>query len=189
MMLFNLRCQLIVVNKFNPKKPPLWIRCRIRHYIKYYPKTGNLIWLMYRQKSRIGTTAGSINGRGYTIIRFKYKNKIYNCYGHHIAWYLYYGEWPPREVDHKNRIRSNNKIKNLRLATRNQAQRNRGIMKNNTTGIIGVTWHKRAKKYIVNIKLKNKRVHLGYFISFTKAINVRKQAEIKYFGRFNPILT
>ena len=50
----------------------------------------------------------------------------------------------------------------------------------NTSGQTGVVWHKRDKKWQVNIRVSGKKVHLGYFIEFHEAVNARKNSEILY---------
>ena len=52
------------------------------------------------------------------------------------------------------------------------------------SGIKGVGWDKKRKKWRVYIGFKNKSYHLGYFDSKEDAIKVRKTAEKKLFGEF-----
>ena len=80
-----------------------------------------------------GAVAGSINGQGYREI--KVDGKIIGA--HRIAWVLYYGEQPPEYIDHINRDPSDNRISNLRPATKSQNGANRTALSNNKTGIKG----------------------------------------------------
>ena len=57
---------------------------------------------------------------------------------HRLVFILKTGEEPSLTVDHIDRNPANNQILNLRLATRQQQQHNKGKSKNNTSGYIGV---------------------------------------------------
>jgi len=54
------------------------------------------------------------------------------------------------------------------------------MQNNNTSGVTGVYWNKRDRKWQAMIKVNNKQIHLGYFEGKTEAITARKIAEIKY---------
>ena len=87
-------------------------------------------------------------------------------------------------VDHINHNPLNNSRSNLRIVTNQQNLMNRGKQKNNSSGIIGVCWNKREEKWVAQIMLNNKNIHLGRFDDLEEACEVRKEAEIKYFGEF-----
>lgn len=57
--------------------------------------------------------------------------------------------------------------------------------KNNKSGVTGVYWDKRRRKWAASIKVKRKSHHLGYFDSLEDAAEARRQGEIDY---FDPIL-
>lgn len=67
------------------------------------------------------------------------------------------------EVDHINRVRSDNTRDNLRIATRMQNMANQGIRKNNTSGYKGVNYDSRRKKWYVQIRDKDARITFGSF--------------------------
>lgn len=69
---------------------------------------------------------------------------------------------------------------NCRWATPTEQARNQRISNNNTTGIKGVHWNKRAQKYQAQIRVDYKRIHLGYFNNLEDAKQVRINAEHKY---------
>lgn len=89
-----------------------------------------------------------------------------------------------KQVDHVDGNGLNNTTTNLRLVTPSQNLMNRGIQSNNKSGHTGVCWYKGKNKWIVNIKVENKSIHLGYFTSKEDAIATRKEAEHKYFKEF-----
>ena len=99
---------------------------------------------------------------------------------HRIAWLHYYGEWPVEHVDHINHDRTDNRIDNLRSATRTDNNRNMSRSKANTSGVTGVNWHKAAKNWQARIYVEGECVVLGYFNDIVEAASARKHAEIKY---------
>lgn len=72
---------------------------------------------------------------------------------------------------------------NCRWATPSEQSRNQRLRKDNKTGIRGVGWNKATKKYIAHIRVNYKFKYLGLFPSISKAIEARRQAEIKYWGK------
>ena len=90
--------------------------------------------------------------------------------------------WPVTELDHKDLIKSNNAIANLREATDSQNGSNGPMRKNNSIGFKGVTRH--ADKYKSAIMINKKRIHLGVFITAKEAAIAYDNAAISYFGEF-----
>lgn len=86
------------------------------------------------------------------------------------------------EVDHINRIKFDNKRENLRIATGVQNTRNQSLRIDNTSGIIGVSYHINAEKWRVYISVNDKQIYLGLFTDIEEAIVVRLKAEKEYFG-------
>ena len=99
---------------------------------------------------------------------------------HRVIWLLHTGSFPLHHIDHINGDRSDNRISNLRAATRTENNRNRRIPNNNTSGAMGVIWSKQDQKWRAQIKVDGRKRHLGYFDNFADAVATRKLAEIKY---------
>lgn len=68
-----------------------------------------------------------------------------------------------RQVDHKNRIRSDNRRENLRFATQQENMQNRPKREGTSSQYRGVTWHKLRSKWLARIWFNNKGTHLGSF--------------------------
>lgn len=77
---------------------------------------------------------GSYDKYGYLIV--KVKGKQFKA--HRIVWLLHHGVFPNGELDHKNRNRSDNRIENLREATRKMQVENRTVLPNPDTGVVGI---------------------------------------------------
>lgn len=89
-----------------------------------------------------------------------------------------------KESDHCNDCGTDNRKENLRVATHNGNQHNRGKQQNNSSGVSGVDWHKRTGKWRARLTLNGKLKHLGLFDNLEEAKAVRQAAEEKYFGAF-----
>lgn len=124
-------------------------------------------------KRRDGYMSMSVGGRSFLA--------------HHLAWFYCYGTWP-EEIDHKDRNRSNNKINNLRDASRSQNNGNSngwGIKKK--SGLPrGVYRSSQRKKnpFRAQIVTNHKIVHLGCFDSIEKAKEAYDEAAKVHFGEF-----
>jgi hypothetical protein len=142
-------------------------------------KNGILYWKKNQSNVKSGSIAGNQRQDGYIDIGFK--GKLIRA--HRLIWLLHHG-YVPDFLDHINGIRNDNRIENLRVATRPQNQMNLKKFKNNSSGYSGVYWHKRCNKWAARIQVNCKSKHLGLFTKIEDAINVRKIAEQKFFGEF-----
>ena len=89
-------------------------------------------------------------------------------------------------VDHKNRVRSDNRKNNLRNATITENNRNRSIQSNNTNDVIGVYYRKERNSWYAQITIDGKTKTLIYTHDKNEAIRARLKAEANYFGDFAP---
>lgn len=103
-----------------------------------------------------------------------------NYLSHRVAWAVFYGYWPHDQIDHINGDRSDNRIKNLRVASNMENGKNAKLRDDNSSGSVGVSWSKRAEKWRSYITVDKKQKHLGYFHSLKEAIKVRSDAQSKY---------
>ena len=90
-----------------------------------------------------------------------------------------------KSIDHKNHKKYDNRKCNLRKVTPSQNQMNASKRSDNTSGVTGVGWNKERCKWAAYIAINGKQKHLGYFDKFEDAVQIRKNAEEKYFGEFS----
>ncbi len=86
--------------------------------------------------------------------------------------------------DHINGNRLDNRKDNIRFVTARQNAQNHGKSTRNKSGCVGVTWDAERKKWLAQIQIYGKGVHLGRFSNIDDAIAAREAAEIKYFGEY-----
>ena len=87
-------------------------------------------------------------------------------------------------VDHRDGNKQNNNINNLRWATNQENQRNAKLSIGNTSGIKGVCWHKRPKKWCASIKVNGRTMSLGFFDNIEEAKQVRQNKVYEIYGEF-----
>jgi hypothetical protein len=153
---------------------------------RYDPDTGLLFWKIRRPKSsiQIGDVAGTITRpRGEWTINYgappgnQYKVT-------HIIWLIMTGEWPEFTIDHKDNYPPNNSWENLRPATNQQNQFNRGKLANNTSGYKGVSFHRQSGKWFAMIRANGRQNFLGAFDTAEEAGEVYRRAAIELHGEF-----
>ena len=150
----------------------------------YTPDTGEFTWRpAVCNIKKANSLAGYKATNGYTCIA--YKSTYY--YAHRLAWVYVYGAIPEgATIDHINGNKSDNRLENLRLATRAEQSQNTSLYKGNTSGYTGVTWHKKDKKWMAQIRVDGKSIYLGEYTSIEAANEAYKQAKQQY-HIFNPI--
>lgn len=102
---------------------------------------------------------------------------------HKLIWLWHHGEYP-EQIDHINRNGLDNRIENLRLATASQNMMNRKRFKNNSSGVTGVSWHKKSERWFVYVDANKKRKNVGYFDDLELAELVAIEARDLYHGKF-----
>lgn len=152
----------------------------VRALLNYDAATGRLTWRMRRGKAVRGAIAGTPTRDGYVLVRIR-GNAVS---AHRLVWFMVNGQWPPAEIDHINGCPSDNRICNLRLATRSQNNRNRRASSTSSSGRVGVAFHRGVGSWVAYIGAEGKRLHLGVFTSKEAATEARAAAEKKFYGEF-----
>lgn len=147
-----------------------------------YREDGSLVWIwLPRRVERIGRVAGSVNKNdGYIYIKSLGKK----VGAHRVVFYKHHG-WVPSEIDHINRIRTDNRIENLRDPTcHSNNSGNQSAQKDKSSKHKGVCWDKNRGKWISFIKKDGKSMFLGRFASESDAAMAYDDAAVRIFGRF-----
>lgn len=96
---------------------------------------------------------------------------------HRVAFAVHHGRWPEAEVDHINGDRRDNRISNLREASRSDQVRNMPLSRVNKSGRVGVFWITRLSRWGASIQVRGVSHWLGYHDSFEAAVAAREAAE------------
>ena len=132
---------------------------------------------------KAGDIAGFVHkGHHYVVISVGSRKYL----GHRLAWLYVHGAWPSSRLDHKNCVRHDNRIDNLRLATHEQNLRNVPKRITNTSGFKGVSYatHCPNRPWRATTRLDGKHVELGFYATPEEAHAAYKAAVEKRFGEF-----
>lgn len=127
------------------------IQARLAELLDYCPLTGVFTW------KSTGKRAGTITERGYR--RIKVDGRSYRAA--RLAWFYTNGAWPSGEADHRNGVRDDDRVDNLRDVDHGTNTQNvRTPPVTNTSGFLGVTRHRLG--WMASISVSGRRMFLGY---------------------------
>lgn len=158
---------------------------------QYDASTGNLYWRKSpgNNSTKVGGIAGSVfytKTGVYMRVTIRKKRVL----AHRLVWFYVHGAWPEDCVDHRDGNGLNNRIDNLRLATKQQNCHHRKPIPS-ASGFRGVyrikkkkESHNQTKFWGAKICLDWKWINLGCFSTKEEAIEARKIAEAQHYGEF-----
>jgi hypothetical protein len=171
----------------------------LRQLLRYEPDTGKLFWLhrgpewfidgRYSAKASCEKWNNQYAGKeAFCTLKdgyFSGEVMRKHAFAHRVAWAVYYGFWPDQFIDHIDGNRKNNKIANLRNATKAQNCQNRGASKASVSGLCGVSASRRKKNgWAAYIFREGKNVFLGNFSCKHDAAMAYDAAAIALHGQF-----
>ena len=157
---------------------PIMNQKLLHELFEYY--SGALYWKVAPSiRVKVGNIAGTLTSNGYW--RVKINRKMY--LNHRLIFLMHHG-FLSKFIDHIDNNPTNNQIVNLREATIQQNSHNAKLKITNKSGIKGVSWCKRDKKWIVQIQINSKKKRIGGFDNLELADLVAQEARNKYHKGF-----
>lgn len=141
----------------------------------YDPKAG-ILWRKGKQGMKV---AGCNASNGY--LRTRAGGEQYAV--HRIIWKMIH-KVESDDIDHINGDRKDNRIANLRLATRSDNNRNIVISPMNTSGYSGVTYLKRENRWKAYLKVEKTQVCAGLFKEKREAVIAYNNLALQLHGVF-----
>jgi len=133
-------------------------QARLKELLSYDPLTGEFTNIKSgKGRKPVGSVVGSLNNTGYISSMIDQKNYLH----HRLAWLYTHGYFPPEDVDHIDGVRTNNRLENLRLASRYQNCQNAARRSDNSSGTPGVV--QVGKRWRSRVTLLGVHHHVGYF--------------------------
>ena len=153
-------------------------QAELKRLLTYDPETGIFKWNVYRSdNARAGDIAGAMEKTGYVDISVNAKR--YKA--HRLAFLYMTGSWPKNQIDHKNKVRNDNKWLNLREASASENAQNRSVSIRSSTGHKCII--KKIRGYQVVITRNGVR-YTKHFVNLDLAIAWRDAKLIELHGSF-----
>jgi hypothetical protein len=150
---------------------------KLKDVLDYSPTTGMFTWKISKSgNSGAGSNAGHMGHHGYWMVTVEGRDYVRS----RLAFLFMDGYFPENEADHINRDTRDDRWSNLRHVSHSCNMKNRGLMKDNKSGIPGVLLYKAGKSWQVTISSNKKRYFCGYFKAFKDAVMARWEAEKKH---------
>lgn len=149
---------------------------RLRDLFEY--ANGKLFWRVNRGRVHVGDEAGTIGQIGKMYVQVDKKKYLV----HRVIWMLHNDDCP-EFIDHIDGNPLNNRIDNLRPATKSQNAMNRKMHRNNASGFKGV-YQIPSKKFAASICISGKNKYLGVFETPELAQNSYALAAQQYFKEY-----
>jgi hypothetical protein len=148
---------------------------RLREVLRYERSTGHLFWkVATSNRVRVGDRAGTHQANGYIKL---YVDGV-NLWAHRVCWAIAKGHWPIADIDHRNRITWDNRLRNLRDVSTsiNMLNQREGDRKSQST-LLGAHYNKRTGKFMSRLHINGRTSTLGEFHDPVDAHN--KHLEVK----------
>ena len=131
--------------------------------------------------NEVGSIAGCVHkGTGYILIKIKSKS-----FKAHRLIFLYHYGYFPEFVDHIDGNKQNNRIENLREASKQENCQNQKVRSTNKSGYKGVKWIENCKKWQVEVCKNYKQLRFGRYEDLELAGLVAMEATDLIHGRFS----
>jgi hypothetical protein len=140
---------------------------------------GSIYWKTPRKRINVGDKAGTTLSTGYRSVLIDGKRQM----EHRVIFMMHHG-FLPKELDHIDGNSLNNKIENLREATRSSNMQNTKLLTKNKSKCKNVYWHKISKKWKVQLSANKQRMFCGSFNDLELADLVAQEARDKYHKEF-----
>lgn len=150
---------------------------RLRELFEYRPETGELIRRVKASNMLPGTVAGSVRPDGRRQIGIDGSMYLSS----RIIWLYVHGVWPPVDIDHKDRHKGNDRLENLRPATRLENVINRSKWTGESK-YIGVS--RKRRKWSAQIQVDGSHFRLGVFENEEDAARARDSVARRVYGEF-----
>lgn len=156
---------------------------RAHQLLRLDVETGILTWrVTLGSRAIAGERAGSL----YKFCGYRFVSVDGQKYREHVLiWFMVYGEWLPREIDHRDLDRANNRPSNLRRATESQQRSNAKLRSDNKIGERGVHLHRASGLFAAAVRCGPRRI-VKYFPTIQEAANAARALRKEMFGQFAP---
>ena len=158
-----------------------WI-VELQDFPGYFISTKGRVFSEYKKEKRIELKSNRNKNTGYLRVSLLKEGKRYTKSIHRLVGKTFLERIEGKnEIDHKSRIKTDNRLENLRWVDSRENKINRGINSRNTSGIKGVFYCKTYDKWIGCIQVEENKEKRKTFKTKEEAIKWRLEMEEKYY--------
>lgn len=151
----------------------------VKKLFHYDAESGMLLWRYGNGRNvKPWQEVKALNSQGYYTV--KINGTSYRV--HRLIWLYVHGNFPDKYIDHKNRVRNDNRLCNLRDVNTTDNAQNISLPSHNKSGHIGVSWIKSHNCWTVFVKVNKKNKWLGYYKNLDDAVAARKAGEKQHYN-------
>ena len=152
-------------------------QARLKDLMTYDDETG--VFARIKSVNRAGRRVSDRpNSDGYLQFCIDYKMYLQ----HRVAWLYAYGEFPKGDLDHINRVKTDNRLCNLRVVTSFENSQNKPPAKNNLYP--HVHWVDQKNRFRVRIRSAGKA-----YVKFFKSLEDAKKCSDEMRKKYKPLFT
>jgi hypothetical protein len=155
----------------------------LKQHFNYDPETGVFTRIKSRMRHCVNKPVGMFKSQsGYYVLSIG--NDQYQS--HRVAWAITYGKWPDGDIDHINRVRTDNRLANLRECTRGQNRLNSHRPQKSSTGFKGVSYNRLNPKtpFRARVCINGEKVFDKSFATAEEASVAAIEARNRFHGEF-----
>lgn len=119
----------------------------------YNRSTGIFGWRVKKPGVKQTDNVTTLCAQGYKVVTLNRKR----YYVHRLIWILETGKNADGFIDHKNRDKSDNRFKNLRVVSKSQNEHNTVKRVSNKTGYKNISYYKTSSSYVAEYMLNGRR--------------------------------
>jgi hypothetical protein len=155
---------------------------RVRELFEYDATTGVVTRrITVGRRGPAGAVVGCLTAKGYLSVRIDGRFFLL----HRVIFLYVHGRMPAAQIDHRNGIKTDNRLTNLREATEPENSQNVKAHRDSSSGLLGVSWRESSRKWRASIGINGTHKHLGYFDSKADAHRAYVEAK-RELHRFQP---
>lgn len=154
---------------------------RLTALLSYSPEDGLFRWRVAKgNRAAAGRVAGSVGVYGYRTIRIDQRD--YRAA--RLAWFYATGRWPATFIDHINGDRLDDRLSNLREASRAQNSANAKTKNRKHDAPKGAHFHAASGRWTSSIQTNKKTIYLGCFATKEQAAEAYACAAKQHHSEF-----
>ncbi len=142
--------------------------------LNYDSVLGSFTWRAdIAKKAKAGNPAGSAQDGKFMV---GLNGELH--FGHRLAWFYVHGAWPEGYVVPINGNFLDLRLENLKCESRAEAVHRSKVRSTSSSGVTGVSWNTRDRKWVASVTINYRQINLGSFSTIEEAKSAYDEAKL-----------